>query len=70
MWPQYGVGTSAKPSISFEKIAVAGLHREGSFWLCRGVDIWQSGPLYTANSARRRLGATARLRSSSLIFGE
>src|SRR5262249_24256844 len=62
--------TPAKPPISFKKIAVARLHREGRFCLCRGVDIWQFGSLYTATSARRRLGATARLRSSSLRFAE
>ena len=37
------------------------------FW---GVDIRSFESIYSGNSARRRLGASARLRSSSLIFGD
>ena len=35
-----------------------------------GVDNARSGGLYTAHTVRRRLGAMARPRSSSLIFGD
>src|SRR5262245_32855618 len=49
-------------------MAVAGLHRRAGFSLRRGIDIWEPGRLYNLNSARRRLGAVARLRSSSMIL--
>src|SRR5262249_22094112 len=65
-----GLSAPAKPSISFKKMAVAGLHREGGFSPPLGVDICRLERLYKSNSARRRRGATARLRSSSLIFGD
>src|SRR5262249_25067549 len=64
-----GRATAANPPISFQKMAVAGLHRQGGFSPRRGVDIWGVERLYKFNSAGRRWGATARLRSSSLIFG-
>src|SRR5262245_40161377 len=65
-----GLSTRAKPSISLKKMAVAGLHREGGFSSPRVVAICRLERLYKSNSARRRRGATARLRSSSLIFGD
>jgi hypothetical protein len=34
-----GLSTPANPPISFKKMAVAGLHREGGFSPRRGVDI-------------------------------
>jgi hypothetical protein len=49
MWPQYGLGglsPPANPPILFKKMVVAGLHREGGFWPCRGVDICALGPIY------------------------
>ena len=65
-----GLSRSANSPISLKNMAVAGLHREGGFSPLRGVDIRHPERLYKLNSARRRLGATARLRSSSLIFGD
>src|SRR6266540_3635410 len=65
-----GLSPPANPPILFKKMAVAGLHREGGFSPARELTFARSDPYIIANSARRRLGATARLRSSSLIFGD
>src|SRR5260370_14801971 len=62
------LSTHANRPISFKKMAVAGLHREGWIFTLSGVDIRQSARLYNFLTARRRLGATVRLRSSSMIL--
>jgi len=60
----------SKLPILLAKIAVAGPHREGWIFPRGVVDMPAGASLYNDYSARRRLGALARLRSSSLIFGE
>ena len=65
-----GLSTLANPPISFKKMAVAGLHREGGFPPFRVLTFDTPNAYIKLNSARRRLGATARLRSTSLIFGD
>src|SRR5260370_25806538 len=60
------LSTHANRPISFKKMAVAGLHREGWIFPLSGVDIRQSARLYNFLTARRSLGAQVRLRSSSM----
>ena len=61
---------ASKPPILLAKIAVVGPHREGWIFPRGVVDMPAGASLYNDYSARRRLGALARLRSSSLIFGD
>jgi hypothetical protein len=64
------LSTPAKPAELLAKMAVARLHRAGDSGPAEVLTFGGCKAYILANSARRRLGATARLRSSSSIFGD
>src|SRR6266508_362046 len=65
-----GLSPPANPLYCLRRWLLPACTGRVDFSPARELTFARSDPYIIANSARRRLGATARLRSSSLIFGD